>query len=75
MKNDKFCDYFPTHYQQNPIPRELWEALYKTIYDNGYICMESDSGCRFVLEKIVDILHDYKITKNKKETEENTFKE
>ena len=55
--------YDPHILQTNKIPKELWQALYKIIFEKGYLCYYNDEGCYQVLSEIIDILHNFRIEK------------
>jgi hypothetical protein len=55
--------YDPHTHQRNKLPKELWEPLYKIIFDSGYLCYHDDVGCYQVLSEIIDLLHKFRIEK------------
>lgn len=55
--------YDPHTHQPNKVPDELWQPLYKIIFDKGYLCYHDDEGCYLVLSEIIDVLHKFKIQK------------
>lgn len=56
--------YRPHPFQPNKIPDKLFYELDQIIYEKAYLCYHNDKGCNYVLNVIVDLLHQYKITES-----------
>jgi hypothetical protein len=53
--------YHPHCRQRNKIPKDLFEKIRLLVYEKAYLSYHDDEGCHYVLNELVDILHEYSI--------------